>query len=346
MQSKHNACLARLILLALAAVSPLVAQQARPQAPVAASAPDSKSAPATSSVEAEADKETIVLSPFEVVDNNKGYYSANTMSGTRFNTKLDDLASSITVLTKTQMSDFAMLDINDVFLYVAGTEGTGTYTDFTLDRNGSISDNVQNNPTQANRVRGIAPANVSLGNIETMGRVPIDPISIDSLEVSRGPNANVFGLGNPSGTVNMVAASANLSRNKATTELRVDSYGGYRSSLDVNRVLLNRKLAVRASAVFQEEAFARKPSGVKTERYNGMIKYQPFKYTTISASVNYYHSYGNRPNSLPPKTPPLRRRTYSSVRNGPGLATSGRRQAITRPSRARHARNLKSAILN
>jgi len=61
------------------------------------------------------------------------------------------------------MTDFAMLDINDVFLYVAGTEGTGTYTDYTLDRNGSISDNVQANPTQANRVRGIASANVSLG---------------------------------------------------------------------------------------------------------------------------------------------------------------------------------------
>ena len=100
--------------------------------------------------------------------------SANTMSGTRFNTKLDDLASSVTVMTKQQMSDFAMLDMNDVFLYVAGTEGTGTFTDFTLDRNGSIGDNVQNNPTQANRVRGIAPANISLGNIETMGRVPVE----------------------------------------------------------------------------------------------------------------------------------------------------------------------------
>ena len=58
------------------------------------------------------------------------------------NTKLEDLASSITVMTKNQMSDFAMLDLNDVFLYVAGTEGSGTYTDVTLDRNGSVSDNV------------------------------------------------------------------------------------------------------------------------------------------------------------------------------------------------------------
>jgi len=273
----------------------------------AASLLHAQTAPAKSAAAAEtatdnSDKnEVTVLSPFEVVAERNGYYSGNTMSGTRFNTKLSDLASSITVMSKEQMSDFGMLDINDVFLYVAGTEGTGTYTDFTLDRNGSVSDNVQNNPTQANRVRGIAPANISFGNIETMGRVPIDPSTIDAIEVSRGPNANVFGLGNPSGTVNQVPASANLSRDKLSTQLRGDSYHGSRTSLDVNQVLIKNKLAIRASGVFQHDAFQRKPSGVDTERYNGMIKFMPFKYTTITGSVNYYHAYGNRPNELPPR---------------------------------------------
>src|SRR5262245_23857382 len=40
--------------------------------------------------EKEKEKDVLVLSPFEVVADNNGYYSANTMSGTRFNTKLDD----------------------------------------------------------------------------------------------------------------------------------------------------------------------------------------------------------------------------------------------------------------
>jgi hypothetical protein len=255
----------------------------------------------TSAKPAGADDEAVVLSPFEVTTNNTGYYSANTMSGTRFNTKLDDLASSITIMTKDQMSDFAMLDMNDVFLYVGGTQGTGTYTDYSLDRNGSISDNVSANPTQANRIRGIAPANIALGNIETMGRVPIDPINVASIEISRGPNANVFGLGNPSGTVNQVPTTANLSRNHVEVGGRGDNLGGYRSSLDVNQVLLKDKLAIRASGVFQHDGFELKPSGVDTERYNGMIKYQPFKYTTISGSMFYYHAYGNRPNAIPPR---------------------------------------------
>ena len=55
----------------------------------------------------------------------------------------------------------------------------GTYTDYTVDRNGSVSDNVQANPTQANRVRGIGSANVSFDNNETMNRVPIDSLEVD-----------------------------------------------------------------------------------------------------------------------------------------------------------------------
>src|SRR5476649_1574323 len=43
---------------------------------------------------------TVVLSPFEVVADEHGYYSANTTSGTRINAKLEDLGASITVITK------------------------------------------------------------------------------------------------------------------------------------------------------------------------------------------------------------------------------------------------------
>ena len=245
--------------------------------------------------------DTVVLSPFEVTSDNKGYFAPNTMSGTRFNTKLEDLASSMTVITKEQMADFAMLDINDVFLYTASAEGTGTFTDLNVDRNGSISDNVGLNPTQSNRIRGMAAANVSLGNFETMGRVPVDPLAVDAIEVSRGPNSSVFGLGNPSGTVNQVAASANLTRNRSSVQFRGDSFDGYRTSLDLNRVLVKGKLAIRGSGSLQHDGFVRKPSGVDTERYNGMIKYSPFRSTTITAGVQYFHSYGTRPNYTPPR---------------------------------------------
>src|SRR5262245_19669632 len=76
---------------------------------VAQVAPTAQAKPPGADVRAE----TVILSPFEVLSDTKGYFATNTLSGTRLNTKLEDLASSITVITKEQMADFAMLDIND-----------------------------------------------------------------------------------------------------------------------------------------------------------------------------------------------------------------------------------------
>jgi outer membrane receptor protein involved in Fe transport len=246
-------------------------------------------------------KPPVQLSPFEVVEDTKGYFAGNTMSGTRLNSRLEDLAAAITVVTKEQMADFAMLDINDVFLYSTSTEGTGDYTDFAVNNNGHVADNVQNNPRAANRVRGIGSANISLGNIGMSGLTPVDPLSIDGIEISRGPNANVFGLGSPGGTLNMVPASANTAKSKSQVGTRVDSLGGYRFDLDANRVILKDRLALRVSTAFQHDAYTRKPSGLDTLRYNAMVKYQPFRSTTLNLSHSYYRMDGNRPNTLMPR---------------------------------------------
>ena len=225
------------------------------------------------------------LSPFQATAEANGYFQSNTMSGTRLNSKIEDLGQSITVMTKEQMRDFAMIDVNDMFDYMASTEGTSSYSQFDTDRTGAVVDQVSLNPNNANRVRGIGSANIAFNNIGMSGRVPIDPLWIDSLELSRGPNANIFGLGNVSGTVNQVAATANLTRDFSRVEMRADSYDGWRASLDVNRDLIPNKLAVRASYANQHTGFVRKPSGGRMERrLSFQVKAQPFKNTTISAS--------------------------------------------------------------
>ncbi len=244
----------------------------------------------------------VVLSPFEVTgENTRGYYAANTMSGTRLNTKLEDLASSISIVTKEQMQDFALLDMNDIFSYEVSTEGTGNYTDFLVDRRGNVADNISDNPVGANRIRGVGPANTAFGNFQTSGRTPIDPTMLESVEISRGPNSNIFGLGNAAGTVNLVPAAANLFRNRTQVEFRADSYDGNRGSLDINRVLKKGVLAIRGSAVFQHDGFERKPSGTDTQRYNAMVKFQPFKNTTLRAGYYYYYLNGTRANTITPR---------------------------------------------
>ncbi|HWA25873.1 MAG TPA: TonB-dependent receptor [Lacunisphaera sp.] len=246
-------------------------------------------------------EEILELSPFQVVAENNGYYQGNTMSGTRLNSKIEDLGQSITVMTKEQMTDFAMLDINDVFDYMASTEGTNTYSEFITDRTGAVVDNVSLNPNNANRVRGIGNANIAFNNIATSGRVPVDPLWMDSLELSRGPNANIFGLGNASGTVNQVPATANLTRDFTRAEVRGDSYGGWRTSFDVNRMLIKNKVSVRASIAYQHTGFIREPSGEDARRLSFQVKYQPFKNTTISGSYFGYKNASVRPNYTTPR---------------------------------------------
>jgi len=248
-----------------------------------------------------ADDSVIELSPFEVTSNNNGYFASNTMSGTRMNSKIEDLGQSLTVMTKEQMTDFAMLDINDVFDHMASTEGTGSYSQFETDRTGAVVDQVSLNPNNANRVRGIGNANTAFNNFATTGRVPVDPLWMESLELSRGPNANIFGLGNASGTVNQVPATANLSRNFNRMEIRADSYEGWRVSIDSNSMLIKGKLALRASYAKEHVGFIREPSGEDRRRFSVQAKARPYKNTTISLSLYNYTNTAVRPNFTTPR---------------------------------------------
>ncbi|MEO5959836.1 MAG: TonB-dependent receptor plug domain-containing protein, partial [Opitutaceae bacterium] len=223
------------------------------------------------------------------------------MSGTRLNSKIEDLAASITVVTKEQMQDFAMLDINDIFAYEASTEGTGNYTAFDIDRNGQVTDQIQNNPQGSNRVRGISAANISLSGFATSGRVPIDPSNIDAVEISRGPNSSIFGIGEGSGTVNLVASTANFSREATSASVRFDDSGGWRTSVDLNRPIIKGMLGVRVSGVYQHDEFRQKPSGFESRRLNAMLRFQPFKNTTIRGSYSSYHGVGTRASAITPR---------------------------------------------
>ncbi len=246
--------------------------------------------------------ETIDLAPFVVGAGAIGYHGLNTMSGTRLNTKLEDLASSTTVITKEQMADFALLDINDIFNYEANTEGTGNYTALSLTQNGTPIDEVQGNPQGATRIRGLGAPSISLGGFEMSGLVPIDPLAVDAIEINRGPNSSVFGIGGLAGSVNSVPASANLTRNAASVTARVDSFDGYRGTIDINRVLKPSVLAIRGSTVLQRDGYQLKPSGMNTVRLNGMVQYRPFERTNIKASYLHYQTAGNRPNVTTPQS--------------------------------------------
>ena len=265
------------------------------------SAQSSAAAPAKSD-------EVVTLSPFDVVADTSGYQSFNTLSGTRLNSKLEDLGASITVVTKQQMLDTAALDINDVFRYEASTEGTANFTTFNRNRSGGINDQVASNPQQSNRIRGVSTsgqtaggANTAWGNFASNNNIPFDLYNVDAIEVSRGPNSNLFGLGAASGTVNVVLSQANPDRKSFSANLRFDDWGGHRQSFNINQPIIDGKLAVRVAAVRESKGFTREPSSEKIHREYATILARPFKSTMIRAAFESYHNAYRRPNSITPR---------------------------------------------
>ena len=246
--------------------------------------------------------EPLVLSPFEVKSEaDNGYSASSTMSGTRLNSRLEDLGASITVVTKQQLLDTASVDINDIFMYEANTEGTGQFTNTSVDVNGLTIDGVQGSPQTSNRIRGIGQANMSIGGFESNSRIPVDSYNLDSVEISRGANSNLFGLGNASGTVNLNQSQGNLSRETTQFTLRGDAWGGFRSTADINRPILRDKLAIRFSGLYDSKGFVRKPSGDLQRRQYGAITYQPFKGTIIRGSAEFMTDKRQTPNAQTPR---------------------------------------------
>jgi outer membrane receptor protein involved in Fe transport len=261
---------------------------------------ESRATPAATSQVPPKSDEVFELSPFEVVADDFGYLASNTMSGTRLNTPVADLGAALTVITKQQLIDTAALDINDVFQTEIGTEGISQFTDQSVDFQGRVIDNVQDSPQTSNRIRGLSSANISVDGFSATSRIPFDAYNLDSIELSRGPNSTLSGLGNAGGTVNVNQARANLSREITQVSFRGDDWGGYRTTLDINRPILRDKLALRTSAVYDSKGFRRKPSEDTTRRFFAAVTYKPFAGTTVSGSAETYRNFARRPNASTP----------------------------------------------
>ncbi len=260
------------------------------------------------------DDDIIMLSPFQVdASRDKGYFAENTLAGSRMKTNISDLGAAISVVTKQQMEDTASLDINDVFRYEVNTEGSNTYTPivgnarsasgFADTIGGNNAGNTGGTSTNAtsNRMRGLSAPSMGINYYIALSQVPFDSYNTASVEINRGPNSFLFGMGNPSGMVNQSTAQALLNKNTAQVSLRIDDRGSNRASFNFNKSLIKDKLAVYGAFLYNDQQFERKPSYDMTRRQYGAITYRPFKGTVLRASIEGYNNDNRRPNFMTPR---------------------------------------------
>src|SRR5690606_7291794 len=143
------------------------------------------------------------LSPFAVdAAEDSGYYASQTLAGSRIMTSVRDLAASISIVTEAYLDDTNATDLAGALLYQGNTEVSGLTGNFSGSQGATpgapigelARDSFSGGVT---RVRGLAAADLTREFFRT--NIPMDTYNTTRVEVQRGANAVLFGMGSPGG---------------------------------------------------------------------------------------------------------------------------------------------------
>lgn len=280
------------------------APTASPQPKPAAAAAPTEAAPAE-----EISNDVVVMDPF-VVDASKdqGYKVNNTLAGTRIRTEMKDIASSISVVNAEFLRDTGVKNQQELLVYTTNTEVGGPSGNF-AGVGGTFIDGASDagnlvRPNQNTRVRGLDSADNTRDFFLT--DIPWDSYIVGRVDLQRGPNSILFGLGSPAGIVNSSINTATY-RTAGSVEARFGSFNSFRTSLDYNHVLLEDELALRVSLLDDNNKFRQRPAYNHDKRVFGALRWDPKFLSSDNARTafraNYEHGevIANRPRTLPPE---------------------------------------------
>src|SRR5687767_2426536 len=227
--------------------------------------------------------EAVELSPFVVQENtDQGYYASQTLAGGRLRQDLKDTGTSIQVITKEFMDDLAVTGVEELFQYTTSTEVGGILGNFTgagdnFDGETSTG-GARRNPDGTTRVRGLSAPDRARNFFKT--DIPFDSFNTDRIDVNRGANSFLFGLGSPSGLTNTGLARAQF-RNNNELSTRIgsgnDDTPSYRASFKFNRVLKKDLVAIHAAVLTDRTKYRQEPTHKDDDRQYGAITIRPFR---------------------------------------------------------------------
>ena len=220
-------------------------------------------------------EEPLVLSPFTVdTSRDTGYAASSTLAGTRFNTALRDVAAPVAVLTPEFLKDIGAHTVLEAASFAVSTE-----------RDPSGFDASSNAPGAA-RIRGLFVRSNSQDFFNT--NFPLDDYNLDQISINRGPNSLLFGIGSPGGLVTGVTKRAGF-RDQGSAYVEVGSHRRLRSVVDLNRVLVPDRLALRVAVLHRDTDTFREATEWKDRRIYGALTWKIFNtsayQTTFRANV-------------------------------------------------------------
>lgn len=240
----------------------------------------------------EDDEEPIILSPFEVsADADSGYYASQTLAGGRINSQLEDIGTSIQVVTEELLNDVGAKRGEEILLYTTNTDvaGPGGNASGVVPDRGAQSDQaIRENAAATNRIRGLASADLTRSFFRT--NIPFDSYNSGRLDILRGANSFLFGLGSPGGILNYSLDRATF-KNSGEIGFRFSNEGlednfSRRYDINVNRVLIKDRVAVRVAGLLENEEYIQKPANRDTERLYGTVTARLFENRNIFLRIS------------------------------------------------------------
>ncbi|MCG8524906.1 MAG: TonB-dependent receptor plug domain-containing protein [Opitutales bacterium] len=249
------------------------------------------------------EEEIFELSPFTIeTEQDDGYQATATLAGTRVRTDLRDLASSISVVTEQFLKDTAATSNESLLIYTTNTEVGGAGGNFSGVGTSGEEGNQLLAPSTNTRIRGLSAADNTRNYFVT--DIPWDSYNVDRVDLQRGPNSILFGVGSPAGIIN-TGTIIPFFDNEGEYEVRVDGEGSFRQSLDYNHSVIDDVFAVRIAALMDHEKFQQEPAFEDDERLYLSFVFNPDWFgeevhTTIRGNFESGDIDANRPRMLPP----------------------------------------------
>ncbi len=264
--------------------------------------------------DSDTEDDVFTLSPFVVdASGDTGYRATSTWAGTRIRTDLKDLGSAISVYTSEFMEDLDSTDSETLLSFTTNTEVGGEQGNFSgIDGEGDgqdsriFSNEARTDPQSATRIRGLGKA--ALTRDYFLRDFAYDAYNTERITISRGANSLLFGIGSPGGVINNATKRAIIGGDLNTVSVRIDDFGGFRTSADFNRTLVEDRLAIRVNALYDDKEYNQEQAFREDRRIHFALDGLVFKNensqflgeTRISVNAEFGSQDGSPPQTTPP----------------------------------------------
>ncbi len=182
--------------------------------------------------------EVIALPEFAVTGSADNTWAASSsLSGTRTNVPIQNLARSVQVLTSEFLADLGADNLSDAAAFLTGVTSQGKQ-DAVFDNNTFTVRGMRQNRHYRDGVKEGFVGMIS------------DTLTVDRIESLRGPSSLLAGVVEPGGMINQISKRPR-SRNETSTKLTLGSWNYVRAELD-SSVAPTRQFALRTALAYQD----------------------------------------------------------------------------------------------